>query len=365
MKFILSFFLIFSTFLLFSQNPELFYEDGGELGSIEIRNDYVYYIDQNQGLKQLSLSNPDEAALRVTTPEGVKHIFWNPDESNVYFGYVTYWYRAPFSTSEVSEASFFMDFTSQSFFDIKQYNNEYYGAFSDVGTFFFKMTNIDPFDGALGIGSSEGMVRNIAVNMTIFYFSDRIVETANSDDFGLYGATIGSFEETKELLVNFDEPIGQLEVQDTIVYVLLKESNSIAVFDSNQPVPWTPINFITLDPSVYTIENIAVNDTDLYFTDSNQGAIFRITDAALSLEENTSFVKLLFPSPADDTLFFQGEDIRELRIIDTNGSIVASSKDPAIIGTGIIDVSYLSKGVYTVHFISKAGRDIIKRFIKK
>ncbi|MFT5892916.1 MAG: hypothetical protein ACI9Y7_003031 [Dokdonia sp.] len=351
--------------MCFSQNPELFYEDGGDLGSIEIRNEYVYYIDQNEGLKQLSLSDPNEAVLLVNTPGGVKHIFWNPDESNVYFGYIFLWYRAPFSTSEVSEASFFMDFTSQSFFDIKQYNNEYYGAFSDVGTFFFKLTNIDPIEGAIGLGSSEGSVRNIAVSGTAFYFSDDITDNVNDDDFGLYRATIGSFEETRELLVDFNEPISQLETQENFVYVLLQESNSIAVFDSNQPDPWIPINVITLDPSIYTIENIVIDDTDLYFTDSNQGAIFLLTDAALSLEENTSFTPFIFPNPVVDNLFFQGEGVSELRILDTNGRIVVSNKGSETGSESVIDVSHLSKGVYIAHFILKDDKSIVKRFIKK
>ncbi|MEP0263662.1 T9SS type A sorting domain-containing protein [Dokdonia sp.] len=350
------YFLIFSiTVSTFSQTPELFYEDGGDLGPIEIRNGYVYYIDQNIGLKQLSLFDPNEALLIATAPGGVAYIFWNPDESSVYFGNIFHWYKAPFDTTEITNATLFMDF-SFDVYDLKEYNEEYYFPITDIGSFLNSTTNIDPFEGGETFGFINPIVTNIAIEDDIIYYSHGST---------LHRATLSTFSETMEFLIDFDEPIDQLEVQGDYLYALLKESNSVAIFDRNQPAPLAPVNFITLDPTIYTIENLVIDHTDLYFTDSNQGSIFVIADAALSLEEHASFAPSIFPNPVADDLFFQGENISELRILDTNGKIITSNKDGMSEGEYIIDVSYLSKGVYFAHFISKDDKTIIKRFIKK
>jgi len=371
MKFTLKCILFFTTPIVFSQTPELFYQDGGELGPVEIRNEYLYYVDQNEGLKQLSISNPNEALVLVTideVSEDVAYIFWGLDESSVYFGDIFGWYRAPFSTTQTSEASSYLYFNSQSAFDVKLYNNEYYVSFYDLGTGLMKLTNIDPVAGVEDIGGSLAPVWNIATNGITFYYSDEVIQNDDNDDdenFGLYGATIGSFNQTKELLFNFNEPIHQLELQENFLYVLLQESNSIVVFDSNQPDPWVPINFITLDPSIYTIENIVIDQTDVYFTDSNQGAIFLLADAALSLEENASFTPLIFPNPVADYLFFQSERVHGLRILDTNGKILTSVIGGQITNQSSIDVRNLSKGVYIAYFTLEDGQHVVKRFIKK
>lgn len=357
----LLYFLIFSiTVSTFSQTPELFYEDGGDLGPIEIRNGYVYYIDTDEGLKQLDMLNPVEDELLVQTDAiqgDVRYFFWNPEESSVYFGNIFNWYKAPFDTTEITNATLFMNF-SFDVYDLKEYNEEYYFPITDIGSFLNSATNIDPFEGGETFGFTGPIVTNIAIEDDIIYYSHGSI---------LHRATLSAFSETMEFLIDFDEPIDQLEVYENKVYVLLMASNSIAIFNTDQPLPWEPDRIITLDSQVYTIENIALADNDLYFTDSNQGNIFLFREEVLSIQDIVQSDFLIFPNPVEDILMLQiqGVDIKELRILDTNGKIIASNNDGISVGESIIDVSYLSKGIYFAHFISKDDRTIVKRFIKK
>lgn len=355
----LLYFLTFSiTISTFSQTPELFYEDGGNLGPIQFRNGYVYYIDTDEGLKQLDMLNPVEDELLVQTDAiqgDVRYFFWNPEESSVYFGNIFFWYKAPFDTTEISNATLFMDF-SFDVYDLKEYDEKYFFPITDVGSFLNSATNIDPFEGGVTLGFTDPTVTNIAIEDDIVYYSHGST---------LQRATLSDFSETIEFLIDFNEPIDQLEVYENKMYTLLKESNRIAIFNTDQPLPWEPDRIIALDSQVYTIENIALADNDLYFTDSNQGSIFLFREEVLSIQDVVQSDFLIFPNPVGDmlTLQVQNTEIKELRIYDVNGSIVSLNVYNEI--GNKLDVSPLSKGVYIAHIVLKDSKELYMRFIKK
>ena len=361
MKNILSYLIFLITIPVFSQTPTLFYEDGGDLGPIQIRNEYVYYIDYNEGLKQLDLSNPTEDQLLVSTDEidgDIKYFFWNADESYVYFGNIaTRWYKAPFDITEMSDATLFMDFNSQQVYDLKEYNEQYFFPFTDIGTFLFKVTDIDPFEGGAEIGFTGPIVTNVAVEDDILYYSH-----GNT----LHRATITSFDETMELLIDFEEFIDQLEVYENRVYALLKATNSIIIFNADQSLPWEPESTITLDTQEYTIENIAIHENDLYFTDSNQGSVFIFTEEVLSATETPIISNFLIShNLVEDilTLQIQETEIKELYILDINGRVIASYNEGKV--STYLNISFLSKGMYIAHFVMMDDTDVFTRFIKK
>lgn len=351
----------------FSQTPTLFYEDGGDLGPIEVRDEYIYYIDQNVGLKQLSLITPEQSSLLVNTEtiNGIAHIFWGVDGSQVYFSNIFAWYRSSFDNNQLHEASFYRDFASQKVWDIKNYGNEYILAFSDIGTFYGILTNVDPLMASQGLGSSESFSRNIIINTTTVFASDKPIDGDNSEDHGLFRGTIDAYNDTKELLYDFEEPIHQLEIWEDFVYILLRESNSIVVFDITQETPWIPLHFISLDTSTYTIENIVIHDGDIYFTDSQQGNIFVFTEESLSVQDVLLSDLLIFPNPVEDFLRLQVGDvaIKELRILDIHGRIVSSYENDQI--QEHFDMRFLSKGIYIAHFMLDDNQNVFTRFIKK
>ncbi|WP_299681701.1 T9SS type A sorting domain-containing protein [uncultured Dokdonia sp.] len=359
MKNILSVFIFLLTVHVFSQTPVLFYEDGSDhLGPIEIRNDYVYYIAQQEGLKQVALLNPTEAQLLVNIeeiPRDIKYFFWNPDESYVYFGDVFNWFKAPFDTAEISDASLFMDFNSQQLYDLKVYNDEYFFTFSDFGSLFFRLTDIDPYGDGSIFGDSGVHVKNIAVADDIIYYDEGT---------RLHRAEISSFNTTKELLIDVGAFIDQLEVHGNLVYVLFRDSNSITIFDTSQSAPWIFSRTITLDPEVYQIENITLHDNKLYFTDNVQGAIFFFPEEVLSVK-NTSVLSdiLITPNPVADILTLQMQGLEKLHILDVNGRIITTYIEDTM--HTYLDVSFLAKGMYIAHFVMKDEKNIFKRFIKK
>lgn len=358
MKNILYLVTLLITISALSQTPELFYEDGGNLGPIQFRNGYVYYIDTAEGLKQLDMLNPVEDELLVQTDAiqgDVRYFFWNPEESSVYFGNIFKWYKAPFDTTEISNAALFMDF-SFDVYDLKEYDEKYFFPITDVGSFLNSTTNIDPFEGGVTFGFTDPIVTNIAIEDDIVYYSHGST---------LQRATLSDFSETIEFLIDFNELIDQLEVYENKMYTLLKESNSIAIFNTDQPLPWEPDRIITLDSQVYTIENIALVDNDLYFTDSNQGNIFLFREEVLSIQDVSFSDVLIFPNPVEDILTLQNQNvtIKELRILDMSGSVVSLYKADEI--GEHLDVRLLSKGVYIAHFVMSNAQDQFVRFIKK
>lgn len=358
MKNIFTFLSILMSFVGFSQEPQLFYHDGGDLGPLEIRSNHIYYLEHQLGLKELPITNPIASNLIVDTEEifNIEHIFWGLDGTQVYFGNVINWYKSPFIPNEVSEAAFLRDFSGQYLFDIKEYENEYYLAFADVGTFFFSAEDVDPLSGGQGIGFSNSFARNISIENDIFYY------TGNQQDTFLYRLDVEDTNETPEVLFEFDDSVTQLEISDGFLYAVLKEMNTIVIFQSQDQAPWEPQRIITLDSSVYSLENIVINEGDIYFTDSNQGNIYIITEETLSLEALSFTEAFLFPNPAGNAINLAGNGISIFNIFDTTGKLVGSYTADAL--NQSIDLRFLVKGIYFGQIILETQEIKTVKFIK-
>lgn len=348
-----------------SQTPELFYEDGGDLGALIIRDDTLYYMDNGIGLKGIQISSPVDANLIVsTTINNIENIFWGIDGEMVYFNAITIWYQSEFDPLIINEATFYTDFNSQYVWDIKQDNNKYYMSFSDIGTSLFSLQNIDPIQGCQQFGGFfDGFVKNINANSSKLFISDLPNNDSTTDNSGLFQGNLNDFESTKEFLFDFGEPISQIEANDDYVYVALKESNSIAIFQSNQPAPWTPLKIIELDNTQYTLEKIAIYQNDIYFTDSLLGNIYILDEeTTLSVTDSDTRRLSLFPNPSSHFVNINLNTRTQIIITDLNGRILEENIYNA--GKQIIDVSYFVSGIYFMNFLQK-DKTTIRRFIKQ
>ena len=157
-----------------------------------------------------------------------------------------------------------------------------------------------------------------------------------------------------------------MEVFENKIYALLKATNSIIIFNADQSLPWEPESTITLDTQEYTIENIAINENDLYFTDSNQGTVFVFTEEVLSTTETSIPPNFLIShNLVEDvlTLQIQEAEIKELYIRDINGRVITVYTEEKM--NTYLNVSFLSKGMYIAHFVMMDNKNIFEHFIKK
>lgn len=348
----------------FSQTPELFYEDGGDLGPLEIRNNHLYYLEHQVGLKELDLANPVTSNLLVQTEGifGIKNIFWGVDGTKVYFSNVFNWYRSLFDITQTNNASFYTSFGSQYVWDIKKFEDLYIVAFSDFGTFYFTLFDVDPVVAAGGFGNSENFSRNVALTDSFLYVSDEPVEVGNVEDYGLFRGDHNDFQESRELLFDFNESIGQIEASEDRVYIVLRESNTIMIFDSNQALPWEPLHTIALPPDFITLEHIVIDNGDLYFTDSHQGNIYVITAEALAVTTSSKEELEIYPDPVGDFITLNRPDIEVFKIFDTTGKLITTFYAETY--TPTFDVSLLSQGVYFGEITVKDVGSLIVKFVK-
>jgi Secretion system C-terminal sorting domain len=73
----------------------------------------------------------------------------------------------------------------------------------------------------------------------------------------------------------------------------------------------------------------------------------------------------LFPNPAHSNLFFTDkESIVELQLFSTEGKLIISKNLDANTTSGSLNVDYLEKGVYTIHFFYTSGKTVTKKFMK-
>lgn len=357
MKNLVYFFVLLFTQLGFAQTPELFYEDGGDLGPLEIRDGNMYYLERQVGLKKLTIEDPTEADLLVGTAEifDISYFFWGLDGSQIYFGNVGAWYKAPFDQAQINEASFYLSYTGNLLFDLKTTSYGYVLALSDVGTFFAELSDVDPIEFSGQVGDTNGQSKFIALSEDTFYYSD-------DSDKMLYGATIDDFYNTNEMLFEFESSISQLETWGDQLYVVTKNDNKITVFNFNQDSPWTPIHTIELNEELYSLENIVIDNGDIYFTDRNQGNIYVIPEEALSIETPLLTKGFLFPNPVDSTINLDGNDISILKIYDTTGKLMGSYSQELLVQN--IDLSFLPKGLYLAEISNGAQQTQVVKFLK-
>ncbi|MDR1724911.1 MAG: T9SS type A sorting domain-containing protein [Bacteroidales bacterium] len=80
-----------------------------------------------------------------------------------------------------------------------------------------------------------------------------------------------------------------------------------------------------------------------------------------SLNDVTTAIFNVYPNPASDKLFVEGEGYEQIKIYDLLGKVVFTAE-----GVKEIDVSALAKGVYNVQLLSNKGnvfgsKKIVKR----
>lgn len=347
-----------------AQTPQLFFEDGGDLGPLEIREGNIYYIDHEVGLKELLIADPAGSDLIVETAgiSDITHIFWGVDGAQVYFGNTFEWYKSPFDPNEVHTASFLRDFSGQYNYEIKQYNDVYLFSITDFGTFIGILVDIDPFNAGQGGGFINSSSRNLGLQGNTVYFSHTPSGTSAQNDFALFRGVADDFNDTQELLFDFNEPIGQIEVSEQIVYVVLRNSNTIMVFDASQDALWTPLQVIDLDEGLFTLENIVINEGDIYFTDSAQGNIYIIDLQSLGIQNNKLSSIQLYPNPVSDYLHLEISQSASLSIFDIQGKQLLLGNYST--EENLIDFSSFESGIYFMEIMFD-GNTSTHKIIKK
>lgn len=365
MRLHLIFYLLCIPLLVLGQEPELVYNDGGDIGPIEIRDDFLYYYDNDAGLKRFLISDTEEAELLVIKPSSsadIKFFFWGVDEEELYLCDVVRLYEADITTNIPDVAEFYDDFSSQFFWDVEQYEGLYYISLSDVGTIFGVCLNITPFGGCGGLGGDDYFAKNIAVSEDDFYYTNRSSgdQVSNSRIFSIPLNGDGS---DIILLTGDIGEINDMVIANGYLYTSDTVNDRIYRFDVTQNLPWQPEVVVELDGSDYDVRSIAVLDNYLYFSDALEGRIYRINLDTLGVEPLYNEDFTVYPNPVKEVLTINSNSIGKALLYGLDGKILKNFKINSRVTT--IDLEGISQGIYFLSFTDLEDRKTTTKFIKR
>ena len=177
-----------------------------------------------------------------------------------------------------------------------------------------------------------------------------------------YGAPANrniSINKTELLLDSLSGSTGTVTITSNVVWYITIPENALSwlTVSNAKGLNDGTVTFTTLSENIGNAPRTA----DVIISGNEQTFTVRvIQDFILGIYGNEQPDEInIYPNPASDILFIQGENISQIEIFDLQGRMLKSVIKPA----GQVDISDLGQGVYFIK-IEGAGRQKMVRFVK-